>query len=91
MSRRTVVFTTILLATATTHAAATVSFGEIALEAGAGMRLERRGPDRGVFPVQILYGAAPNLQIGIGSTLFTDPRSVTGPEKSGDLAATLVT
>jgi hypothetical protein len=59
--------------------------GEIALEAGGGFTLQRRGPNRGIFPVEILYGAYPNLQVGAGTTLSTDPRDVEDRPKSGDL------
>lgn len=62
-----------------------ISTGEIALEAGAGFTLRRRGPDRGFFPVELLYGALPNFQIGVGTTLSTDPRQIDEPTKSGDL------
>lgn len=62
-----------------------ISTGEIAVEAGAGVALRRRGPDRGVFPIELLYGAVPNFQIGVGTTLSTDPRAVDEPAKSGDL------
>ena len=44
-----------------------IASGEIAVEAGGGFRLVRRGADQGFFPVEILYGALPNLQVGIGS------------------------
>jgi Putative MetA-pathway of phenol degradation len=63
----------------------TIGHGEIAIEAGAGFTLQRRGPNRGVFPVELLYGALPNLQIGVGSMLSTDPREIDEPPKSGDL------
>src|SRR5262245_49671857 len=62
-----------------------IAHGEIAVEAGAGVTLPRRGPDRGVFGVELLYGALPNLQIGIGSLLSTDPRAIDEPPRSGDL------
>ena len=62
-----------------------ISTGEIALEAGAGFTLRRRGTDRGFFPVELLYGALPNFQIGVGTTLSTDPREIDEPTKSGDL------
>jgi hypothetical protein len=62
-----------------------ISTGEIAIEAGAGFQLVRRGADQGVFPVELLYGALPNLQLGIGSTLFTDSHEVDDRPKSGDL------
>ncbi|MGH7265795.1 MAG: transporter [Candidatus Rokuibacteriota bacterium] len=62
-----------------------VAAGEWALEAGAGFTLERRGADRGVFPVEVLYGAWPNLQIGLETTLSTDPHDVDEPTRSGDL------
>lgn len=62
-----------------------IATGEWALETGVGYSNERRGPDHALFPVEILYGAFPNFHAGIGSTLFTDPRSIDGPDKSGDL------
>ena len=45
-----------------------IATGEIAVEAGAGFTLQRRGSNRGFFPVELLYGAFPNFQIGIGSS-----------------------
>jgi outer membrane putative beta-barrel porin/alpha-amylase len=62
-----------------------IATGEIALEAGAGFTLQRRGPDHGVFPIELLYGALPNVQIGVGMTLATEPRKVDEPTKSGDI------
>ena len=62
-----------------------IASGELAVEVGAGVALERRGPDRGVFPLEVLYGAFPNLQLGLGTTLLTDPREVHEQTKSGDL------
>jgi hypothetical protein len=62
-----------------------ISSGEIAVEAGGGFKLARRGASRGFFPIELLYGALPNLQIGIGSVLFTDPREIADRPKSGDL------
>ena len=65
----------------------TIADGEIAIEAGAGLSLLKRGPNRGVFPIEVLYGAIPNLQVGLGSTLFTDPHDTDERPKSGDLRA----
>ena len=62
-----------------------IASGELAVEVGAGFALERRGPDRGVFPLEVLYGALPNLQLGLGTTLLTDPHEVHEQTKSGDL------
>jgi hypothetical protein len=62
-----------------------IATGEIALETGAGFSLLRRGPDRGFFPIEILYGVLPNLQVGVGTTLSTHPHDVDDPVKSGDL------
>lgn len=62
-----------------------ISTGEIAIETGGGLTLQRRRPDRGFFPIQILYGALPNLQLEVGSTLSTEPRSIEEQTKSGDL------
>lgn len=62
-----------------------IAHGEISLETGAGFTLRRRGPNHGVFPAEVLYGALPNLQLGIGTVLFTDPHAVDDRPKSGDL------
>jgi Putative MetA-pathway of phenol degradation len=62
-----------------------ISTGEVAVEVGAGLTLRRRGTDRGFFPIELLYGALPNFQIGVGTTLSTDPREIDEPTKSGDL------
>jgi hypothetical protein len=62
-----------------------IAHGEIAIEAGAGFTLQRRGANRGMFPVELLYGALPNLQVGIGASLSTDPREIDDRPKSGDL------
>jgi hypothetical protein len=62
-----------------------IASGELAVEAGVGFALERRGPDRGFFPVEVLYGAYPNLQLGLGTTLSTDPHEIDEQTKSGDL------
>ena len=62
-----------------------IASGEWALETGVGYSVERRSSDHALFPFEILYGAFPNTQLGLGTTLFTNPRNVDGPEKSGDL------
>jgi hypothetical protein len=62
-----------------------ISNGEIAIEAGAGLTLQRRGPNRGLFPIEILYGALPNLQLGAGTSLTTAPHDLDDRPKSGDL------
>jgi outer membrane putative beta-barrel porin/alpha-amylase len=62
-----------------------IADGEIALEAAAGFTLEREGPGRGVFPMEALYGAYPNLQLAVGTTLSTGPREIDGRPRSGDL------
>src|ERR1700694_2269774 len=67
-----------------------IADGEIALEAGGGFTLQRRGSNRGVFPGAILYGAYPNLQVGVGTTLSTDPRDVEDRPKSGDLQVSVL-
>jgi Putative MetA-pathway of phenol degradation len=63
-----------------------ISTGEVEVEIGSGFTLQRRGTDRGFFTVEVLMGALPNLQIGIGTVLFTDPRGIDEPAKSGDLS-----
>jgi hypothetical protein len=62
-----------------------IATGEIEIAAGLGVGVSRRGPARGLFPIEIVYGALPNLQIGVGTGLTTDPRGLDEPPKSGDL------
>jgi hypothetical protein len=62
-----------------------ISTGEIAVEAGAGFTLQRHGPDRGLFPIEVLWGALPNFQIGVGAMFSTDPHDIDERPKSGDL------
>ena len=66
-----------------------IAHGEISIETGAGFALLKHGPPnaRGFFPIEVLYGALPNLQLGVGSTLFTDPHETDDRPKSGDLRA----
>jgi len=61
-----------------------IATGELAVEAGAGLRVPRRGDTQGLFPIELLYGALPNLQLSLGTTAFTDPQKVDEPIKSGD-------
>jgi hypothetical protein len=63
----------------------TIATGELAIEAGTGLRVPRRGDTQGLFPLELLYGGVPNLQFSLGTTIFTDPQKVNGPTKSGDL------
>lgn len=62
-----------------------IANGEIAVEAGMGFTVARRGNTRGVFPVELFYGVLPNLQIGLGTVLSTDPREIDDRPKSADL------
>ncbi len=62
-----------------------IATSEWAIEAGAGATFQRRSANRGLFPIEILYGAWSNLQLGIGTTLSTDPHEIDEQRKSGDL------
>ena len=62
-----------------------IAIGEVTFETGLRYANERHARDRGSLPVEILYGAYSGLQLGIGSEIFTDPRTIDGQEKSGDL------
>jgi hypothetical protein len=59
--------------------------GEIGLESGVRWNDRREGRTGVTFQPQIIYGAFRNTQIEIQGDLFTDPRSVVGANKSGDL------
>ncbi len=67
-----------------------IADGEIAIEVGAGFSLPHRGSTQGIFPIEILFGAYPNLQVAIGTTLSTDPNDVEDRPKSGDLRASVL-
>jgi hypothetical protein len=63
-----------------------IPLGEWSVEVGGGFRDARHGDDRAAMPVDILYGAAPNMQIGLGTVIFTHPRSLGGESsQSGDV------
>jgi hypothetical protein len=59
--------------------------GEIGLESGVRFNDRREGRTRVTFQPQIIYGAFDNTQIEIQGDLFTDPSTLVGPNKSGDL------
>jgi hypothetical protein len=59
--------------------------GEIGVESGIRFNDRRAGRTRFVFQPQIIYGALENTQIEIQSDVFSDPSSLVGPSKSGDL------
>ncbi len=59
--------------------------GEIGLEGGVRFNDRREGRTQVTFQPQIIYGAFANTQIEIQGDLFTDPRSIVGANKSGDL------
>ena len=62
-----------------------IAKGEIALEGGARFNNRRQGRTRFAFQPQLLYGAVYNTQVEIGGDLLTEPTTIRGSEKSGDL------
>lgn len=59
--------------------------GEIGLEGGVRLNDRREGRTRVTFQPQIIYGAFDNTQIEIQGDLFTEPNTLVGANKSGDL------
>lgn len=59
--------------------------GEIGMEGGVRFNDRREGRTRVIFQPQIIYGAFENAQIEIQGDLFTEPNSLVGASKSGDL------
>lgn len=59
--------------------------GEIGLESGVRFNDRREGRTRVTFQPQIIYGAFDNTQIEIQGDLITEPNTVAGANKSGDL------
>jgi hypothetical protein len=62
-----------------------IAAGEWALETGAAVSTPRKSRTRGLFPAEVLYGLAPNLQVSLRTTLITDPKRIEEQTKSGDL------
>jgi hypothetical protein len=59
--------------------------GEIGMEGGVRFNDRRTARTRFVFQPQIIYGAFDNAQIEIQGDVFTEPASLVGANKSGDL------
>lgn len=59
--------------------------GEIGMEGGVRFNDRREGRTRVTFQPQIIYGAFENAQIEIQGDLFTEPNTLVGASKSGDL------
>jgi hypothetical protein len=59
--------------------------GEIGLEGGVRFNDRRESRTRVTFQPQIIYGAFENAQIEIQGDLFTEPNTLVGASKSGDL------
>ena len=59
--------------------------GEIGVEGGLLFSDRRQGRSRFAFQPQLIIGAFENTQLELSSDLQTDPRTVVGDEKSGNL------
>lgn len=59
--------------------------GEIGVEGGLLFSDRKRGDSRLVFQPQLIIGALNNTQLELSSDVSTDPRSVVGDDKSGNL------
>jgi hypothetical protein len=62
--------------------------GEGAVVAGALATLQRAGPARGLFPVQLQYGVLPNTQLSLGTTFASHPHDADDPH-AGDLTGSV--
>jgi hypothetical protein len=59
--------------------------GELALELGIGFDSRRHADDHVFGELELLWGAVPNLQVGIGTAIISSPHDVDEQSKSGDL------
>ena len=59
--------------------------GEIGVEGGILFNDRKRGDSRFTFQPQLIIGAFNNTQLELSSDISTDPRSVVGDDKSGNL------
>lgn len=64
--------------------------GEIGLEGGVVYNDRRQGKGRVAFQPQIIYGAFDNAQIELMTSTLTEPNTVSGDDKSGDLSLGLL-
>ncbi|HEV2175133.1 MAG TPA: hypothetical protein VGR71_16290, partial [Nitrospira sp.] len=62
-----------------------IAKGEIGAEGGVRFNDRREGRTRVTFQPQIIYGAFANTQIEIQGDLMTEPNTLVGAAKSGDL------
>lgn len=62
-----------------------IAAGELALEFGFGFDSRRNTDDQFFAPLELLWGAAPNLQIGIGTIVISEPHQVDEQSKSADI------
>jgi outer membrane putative beta-barrel porin/alpha-amylase len=62
-----------------------IAKGEIGVEGGVRFNDRREGRTRVTFQPQIIYGAFFNTQIEIQGDLMTEPNTIVGANKSGDL------
>ena len=60
--------------------------GEIGVEGGVTFNDRKEGKGRFGFQPQIIYGALENLQLEIMTGLVTEPTTLSGDDKSGDLS-----
>jgi len=63
-----------------------VPHGEIGVEGGVLFNDRKQGGSRWIFQPQILIGAFANTQVELSSNITTDPTTVVGDDKSGDLS-----
>lgn len=62
-----------------------IAQGEIGVEGGVRFNDRREGRTRVTFQPQIIYGAFANTQIEIQGDMMTEPTTIVGANKSGDL------
>ena len=62
-----------------------IPHGEIGVEGGIVFNDRRQGTSQFTFQPQLLIGALPNTQLEISSDVMTDPNTVVGADKSGNL------
>ncbi len=60
--------------------------GEIGVEGGVVFNDRKQGKSRFTFQPQIIYGAFANTQVELMTNLLTDPVTVVGDDRSGDLS-----
>jgi len=65
-----------------------IARGDGQILGGVGTTLQRASPNRAFIPILLIYGVLPETQVGLGTTLSSDPHAADDPH-AGDLTGSV--